>query len=134
MSGSSLSDDGWQFVSDRHLATLVTLRADGSPHAVPVGFTYRDGFVRVITRGGSVKAANARRNGRAAVSQVDGGRWLTFEGSIAVSDDPDRVALAVQLYAARYRQPQPRPDRVALEIAVDRILGSPGLLTPSPPP
>jgi PPOX class probable F420-dependent enzyme len=129
-----LTDQGRQFVTDRHLATMVTVRADGSPHAVPVGFTYRDGIVRVITRGGSVKAANARRQGRAAVSQVDGGRWLTFEGTIAVSDDPDRVALAVQLYAVRYRQPQPRPDRVVLEITVDRILGSANLLTPGPPP
>jgi hypothetical protein len=33
------------------------------------------------------------------------------------------VALAVEGYAARYRQPGEREDRVAVEIAVDRILG-----------
>lgn len=39
------------FLDERHLATLTTLRADGSPHVVPVGFTYDvgDGLVRVIT-------------------------------------------------------------------------------------
>ncbi len=28
------------FLTERHLATLTTLRRDGSPHVVPVGFTY----------------------------------------------------------------------------------------------
>ena len=49
------------FLAERHLATLTTLRADGSPHVVPVGFSYdvEDGLVRVITFAGSVKARNA---------------------------------------------------------------------------
>jgi hypothetical protein len=29
-----------EFVTVRHLATLTTLRPDGSPHVVPVGFTW----------------------------------------------------------------------------------------------
>ncbi len=29
-----------EFLTERHLASLTTLRADGSPHVVPVGFTY----------------------------------------------------------------------------------------------
>jgi hypothetical protein len=33
------------------------------------------------------------------------------------------VAAAVAGYAARYRVPGERPDRVAVEIAVDRVLG-----------
>jgi hypothetical protein len=28
------------FLTERHLATLTTLRTDGSPHVVPVGFSY----------------------------------------------------------------------------------------------
>jgi hypothetical protein len=57
------------------------------------------------------------------VCQVDGGRWLTFEGPARVTDDPERVAEAVRRYAGRYRQPGERADRVAIEIAVDRVLG-----------
>ena len=30
------------FLTERHLATFTTLRRDGSPHAVPVGFTWDD--------------------------------------------------------------------------------------------
>jgi hypothetical protein len=57
------------------------------------------------------------------VCQIDGGRWLTIEGPASVTDDPDRVAEAVLRYAKRYRQPSDRPDRVAIEITPDRVMG-----------
>ena len=120
-----LSDEVLAFLAEHHLASLTTLRADGSPHVVPVGFSYdaTSRTVRIITFPSSVKYRNALRGGRAAVSQVDGGRWLTLEGEVSATDDPARVALAVQGYAARYRQPGERVDRVAIEIAVDKVLG-----------
>jgi PPOX class probable F420-dependent enzyme len=111
------------FLAERHLATLTTLRADGSPHVCAVGFSYAAGVARVITFAASVKARNASRGGRAAVSQVDGRRWLTLEGTVELVTDAEHVAAAVAGYAARYRPPGDRPDRVALEITVDRILG-----------
>ncbi len=115
------------FLAERHLATLTTLRPDGSPHVVAVGFAFDidAALVRVITFPASRKACNllARPGSRAAVCQVDGGRWLTLEGPATVTDDPDRVAEAVSRYAQRYRQPGERADRVAIEIEVDRILG-----------
>jgi F420H(2)-dependent biliverdin reductase len=113
------------FLAERHLATLTTMRADGSPHVVAVGFSYasHDHTARVITFAPSVKARNAARGGRAAVCQVDGGRWLTLEGAVRLVTDPPGVAAAVAGYAARYRQPGERDDRVAIEIVVDRIMG-----------
>src|SRR4249920_3437374 len=103
---AALPDEVLSFLEERHLATLTTLRPDGSPHVVPVGFSYDSGagLVRIITFDPSAKVANARRGARAAVCQVDGPRWLTLEGQVAVTDDPDRVAAAVAGYAARYRQ------------------------------
>ena len=120
---AALTAEDVAFLAERHLATLTTLRADGSPHVVAVGFSYAEGVARVITFAGSVKARNAARGGRAAVSQVDGRRWLTLEGTVELVTDQARVATAVAGYAARYRQPGERPDRVAIEITVDRILG-----------
>ena len=67
--------------------------------------------------------------GRVAVCQVDGRHWLTLEGLAVVHSDPRSVDEAVARYAERYRQPRVNPARVALEIAVDRILGSPSLLS-----
>ena len=116
-----------EFVTERHLAVLVTMRADGTPHSVPVGFTVGDGVVRVITFGPSVKAANARRGCRATITQIDGGRWVTFEGPVRVLDDAESVAAAVVAYARRYRQPKVRDDRVVIEIEVDRVMCNSGL-------
>jgi PPOX class probable F420-dependent enzyme len=121
----AVSDEMLAFLAERHLATLTTLRADGSPHVVPVGFSYDsgEGVVRIITFASSVKARNASRNSRAAVSQIDGARWATLEGVARLVDDAPSVALAVAGYAARYRQPGERADRVAIEIAVDKVMG-----------
>jgi PPOX class probable F420-dependent enzyme len=122
---AALPAEALAFLAERHLATLTTLRADGSPHVVPVGFGYdpAERLVRIITFDPSAKVANARRGGRAVVCQIDGPRWLSLEGTVSVTDDPDRVAAAVAAYAARYRRPGERDNRVAIEIAVDRVLG-----------
>jgi PPOX class probable F420-dependent enzyme len=122
---AALPADALDFLSERHLATLTTLRPDGTPHVVAVGFTWDDGLVRVITNRSSRKVAHVRGQGRAVVAQVDGRRWLSLEGYGEVSDDPERVAEAVRRYALRYRQPAVNPDRVVIEIAVDRVLGRP---------
>lgn len=120
-----------EFVAERHLATLVTMRSDGSPHVVPVGFTCRDteqGVVlRVITFAPSVKARHAAQGGRGAVMQVDGGRWVTFEGQVRLVTDDASVADAVTAYAARYRPPKQRDDRVVVELVVDRLMSSASL-------
>lgn len=121
-----LSPAALQFLSERHLATLTTLRPDGSPHVVAVGFTWDPavGLARVITDGGSRKAAHVRAGSRAVVAQVEGPRWMSLEGPAVVSDDPARIADAVRRYSGRYRVPRVNPTRVVIEIAVDRVLGS----------
>ncbi|HEY0127406.1 MAG TPA: PPOX class F420-dependent oxidoreductase [Blastococcus sp.] len=115
-----------ELLTERHLATLTTLRADGSPHVVPVGITFdaATATARVITSGTSAKARHVRDGQqRVAVCQVDGRRWITLEGTAVVRDDPASVADAVERYARRYRQPRENPARVVLEISVDRVLG-----------
>ncbi len=115
------------FLTERHLATLTTLRADGSPHVVPVGVTFdpATATARVITSGGSAKARHVRGGqARVAVCQVDGRRWLTLEGTAVVRDDAASVADAEARYAQRYRQPRENPARVVIEISVDRVLGN----------
>ena len=123
----SLSPEIITFLTERHLATLTTMRLDGTPHVVAVGFTFDPdrALVRVITWAGSRKARNvaAAPGSPAAVCQVDGGRWLTLEGRATVTSERDPVDEAVRRYAERYRDPKQRDDRVVIEIAVDRVLG-----------
>ncbi|GLW02540.1 PPOX class F420-dependent enzyme [Streptomyces lavendulae subsp. lavendulae] len=131
MSTELCSTDGFRkFFSEYHLATLATLRPDGTPHVVPVGVTYdHDANVaRVITRKSSVKISNILSalpgEARVAVSQVDGPRWITLEGVARVITDQEQIAAAVDGYAARYgRRPAEDPRRVLVEITPDRALG-----------
>lgn len=124
---SRLPPEVTTFLTERHLATLTTLRADGTPHVVAVGFTWdvEAGLVRVITWAGSRKARDVAERGTspAAVCQVDGGRWLTMEGVATVTAEAAAVAEAVRRYAERYREPKVRDDRVVIEIAVTKVMG-----------
>jgi PPOX class probable F420-dependent enzyme len=126
---ADLPDEVLTFLREYHLATLTTLREDLSPHVVAVGFSYdiEARAARVITWAGSQKAINVGRmealGQRAAVCQVDGGRWLSLEGPVRLVADADGVRAGVDGYTARYREPKVRDDRVVIEIAVERILG-----------
>ncbi|MFW3171916.1 pyridoxamine 5'-phosphate oxidase family protein [Geodermatophilus sp. CPCC 206100] len=123
----NLGPDLLTFLTERHLATLTTLRPDGGPHVVPVGVTYDPATrtARVITSGTSAKVRHVRAGqDRVAVCQVDGRRWVTLEGTAVVRDDRASVADAEQRYAQRYRLPRENPARVVLEISVDRVLGN----------
>ncbi len=124
---AALPDEALRFLTERHLATLTVLRADGSPQTTPVGVTYDSEarLARVITWADSYKArcVAARPGGPASVCQVDGGRWLTIYGRSTVTDEPVRVREGVERYQQRYRPPKERSDRVVIEIAVDRIVG-----------
>lgn len=124
-----LSSEARQLLTEYHLASLATLRADGTPHVVAVGFTLdpETGTARVITFEGSQKVRNVERRGYAALTHVDGPRWLTLEGPARVRREPDRVRDAERRYAARYREPKPNPQRVVIEVDVARALGSAGM-------
>ena len=125
-----LSAAGLEFVTDRHLATLTTIRPDGTPHVTPVGFTWdaATATARVICSGTSRKARNAEAGGPAVLCQFEGRHWLAFEGTASVRTDAAAVADAEGRYAARYRPPRPNPARVVIEIAVHRVLGTAALL------
>ncbi|MFD3657137.1 pyridoxamine 5'-phosphate oxidase family protein [Streptomyces sp. 24-1644] len=118
------------FWRERHVCTLTTLRPDGTPHVVPVGVTYDPGagLARVITSKSSRKVAHvlaaAPGEARAAVCQMHKARWATLEGVATIRTEREVVDDAVRRYAERYeRTPRPNPERVVIEIALDRALG-----------
>jgi PPOX class probable F420-dependent enzyme len=129
MTAGVTDDDLVAFWTERHLCTLTTLRADGTPHVVPVGATLdlTAGVARVIASRESAKVRHVAAAGPGgapvAICQVDGRRWSTVEGRAVVRDDPAAVAEAERRYAGRYRRPRPNPERVVLEVTVTRMLG-----------
>ncbi|MDA3624328.1 TIGR03618 family F420-dependent PPOX class oxidoreductase [Saccharopolyspora oryzae] len=124
------SEEFLEFWRERHLCTLTTVRADGTPHVVPVGVTLdvETATARVISSGTSHKARQIRAAGpdgaKVAVCQVDGRRWSTLEGVAVVRDDPAAVADAERRYEQRYKKPRENPARVVIEISVTKVLGN----------
>src|SRR5664279_5511704 len=103
------------FWQERHLCTVTSLRADGSPHVVPMGIVLDPDTSRAwgITGRHSQKVRNVRAGGAhalVAVCQVDGRRWSTLEGVGTVLEDEETVAEAVRRYAERYREPRVNPE------------------------
>ncbi len=129
----TLTDQAQTFVTERHLATLSTLAADGTVHVVPVGFTVKDGVARVIASGSSQKVRNIRLRQHATISQYDGATWITLIGTGRVLEDAESVAEAVALYSGRYRQPRENPERVAILIDITKVMGSPGMKSSDAP-
>ncbi|MFF2921345.1 pyridoxamine 5'-phosphate oxidase family protein [Streptomyces celluloflavus] len=131
MTGEPPADPTTQpgFWEERRTCFLTTPRPDGSPHLVPVGVTYdpRTRIARVISSGTSKKVRNVRAAGpgvRVAVSQAEGRRWCTLEGTAVIRDDPESVADAERRYTERYKAPRPNPERVVIEITVTRAMGT----------
>lgn len=124
------SDRFRELWSERRPCILVSLRRDGTPHAVPVGVTLDIDHrtARVICSAGSQKARNVAAAGaagtRVSVTLVEGRTWSTLEGVAVVRDDPESVRDAERRYALEYKEPRVNPQRVVLEIAVDRVLGN----------
>ena len=127
MNNELLSDEALAFVTDRHIATLSTMSPDGRIHVVAIGFSYRDGIARIITGGGSRKVANLLADNRLSISQFEGARWLTLQGTATIATSPEDVALGVELYSKRYRAPRENPERVVIVMTVEKVMGSGGM-------
>jgi len=122
-----ISPEAREFASGNILATLSTIGPDGSIHVVAVGFTLVGNTARVITSGPTQKVRNIERDSRATLSQLEGRRWLTLSGKAHIERDAESVAEAVRLYSGQYRIPTENPQRVAIVIEIDSVLGSPGM-------
>ena len=110
-------DDFW---STPRLATMGTVRRDGTAHLVPVKCMRAGGEFLVLTRPGTLKAGNVRRTGHASLAEHTSTLWATVEGAARISDEPEVLATARAAYLDRYGRPDTwgtcvmvlRPERV----------------------
>lgn len=116
---------------------LCTLRADGSPHMVPVWFVHlrERWWIGVSTR--SVKVRNAHRDPRVSLALEDGDAPVVAQGLATVHDHfpSDVLAAFHDRYAWDPRTPYGRdPRRSLLEVGVTRWLmaGAAPETTPNP--
>ncbi len=97
-----LNDQQLKHVRKPYIATLATLRKDGSPHTAPVWYRYENGAFFVLTDEGSQKHKNVMRDARVELCIDDRERapfhTVIVHGRATVLPHPGaewRLALAV---------------------------------------
>ena len=110
------------FLADPMVAHLVTVRADGRPHVVPVWFEWEGRRAQVMTDRSSVKARNIRDNPMVALSIAKEQRpyqYVTVEGMARITTD--NLAEVVRRICFRYDGPE-RGPAFAQELLADEHL------------
>lgn len=110
-------------------AILVSLGADGAPHASPVWFLYDEGRIVVSTTADRQKHRNLMRDPRVAFTVVDPAkplRYLEVRGTVELADDEgnvvrDRIA-AKHGFADGGRFDAPGAQRVNVTIVPTRVI------------
>jgi PPOX class probable F420-dependent enzyme len=77
------------FLEEPHIAHLVTLRPDGSPHVAPVWYEYRNDEFLVIAMESAQKIKNLRVNSTASISvasEDEPYRYVLAEGAMEIRD------------------------------------------------
>jgi PPOX class probable F420-dependent enzyme len=95
-------DELTDFMSARHHAIVITVRADGRPQASPVTFGVdAEGRIVIATYPERAKTRNARRNQQVSVvilSDDFGGPGVQVDGTAEVLDVPEAVEPLVDYF------------------------------------
>ena len=79
-----------EFLERPLVAVMVTLRADGSPHAIPIWYEYRGGDFIVFTSDTFVRVKNLKRDNRAAITvsnHEEPYMYVSAEGPVSITSD-----------------------------------------------
>jgi PPOX class probable F420-dependent enzyme len=94
-----LRPDQRAFLDDHHSAAMVTLRRNGTPHAVQVGVAVVDGALWSSGTARRARTRQLRRDPRATLFVFDGRRsWLTLETVVTILDGPDAARQNLRLF------------------------------------
>ncbi|WP_314219361.1 PPOX class F420-dependent oxidoreductase [Streptomyces zaehneri] len=131
-----MTDEEWRaFVTyGTRTAKLSTVRADGSPHVVPIWFLLDGDEVVFNTGGETVKGRNLARDGRVALCMDDDRPpfdYVVLRGRARISQDLAEVRQWATRIAARYMGEERAeefgarngvPGELLVRVAVDKVL------------
>jgi PPOX class probable F420-dependent enzyme len=111
-----LDEQARSFLEAHPSAAMITLRDDGSPHAVRVGIAVVDGKIWSSGTETRKRTANLRRDPRSTLFVFDTEwRWLTLECRVRLIEGPDAHRKSLQLFRTmQSRLPQPPPPGMIL--------------------
>ena len=115
----------WSWAAARLAASrnfwVVTVAADGQPHALPVWGVWDDGEHRFGFSCGprSKKARNVRANPRVVVTNEDAVECVSIQGNASVVDDRERQQHWIDAYLTKY---QPMADALSADFLRQNLL------------
>ncbi|MGD2042963.1 MAG: PPOX class F420-dependent oxidoreductase [Acidimicrobiia bacterium] len=99
-------EEAFEFLSTgTRTGKLATVREDGRPHVVPIWFVVDGDDIAFTTWHASVKCRNMERSGWAALTvdlEEPPYAYVSVEGEIAMTDDPDQLLHIATLVGGRY--------------------------------
>lgn len=119
----SPSRDEWaSFLAARPIAVIATVSEDGSPHAAPVEVVLRDGKVYVWCEAGSVKARNAARTKRAALTAYKGHPGVLVRGPLRLiaKGEPGYDEITRE-FLSKYDREETYGNDLLIEITPERV-------------
>jgi PPOX class probable F420-dependent enzyme len=87
---AGLTDEEGRFLKEKNLATVATIRKDGSPQLTPTWIDWDGENVLINTAEGRAKPRNIRRNpvvGVQVIDRDDPYRWLAVSGPAEITDE-----------------------------------------------
>jgi PPOX class probable F420-dependent enzyme len=126
---AELSEAQKTFIADNpYVATVTTLREDGSPHNTIVWIDAEDGTVTFNTAVGRAKERHLRRDPRVAVTVVDPQntyKWLSVSGRAELTTDgaDDQIDKLAKKYLGEDKYPwrSETEQRISVKIRPDQV-------------
>jgi len=114
----TLTDQDRAFLEQNRSAAMITLRLDGTPHAVRVGVGLVDGRLWSSGTSRRVRTRHLRRDPRCTLFVFDSTwRSLTLETTVTILEGPGAPELNLRLFQAmeQHMTPPPSPGTVIWE-------------------
>jgi hypothetical protein len=108
------------YLSTHHAAAMITLRADGTPHAVRCGIALIDGKIWSSGVPQRLRNQHLRRDPRATLfvfgnEESDRFSYLTLECTVTVLDGPQAADFNLRLFTVMQESLQRPPDTLFWE-------------------
>ena len=107
-----LSDAQREFLEKNRSAAMISLRRNGTAHAVRVGVALVDGKVWVSGVQSRLRTRLLRRDPRCTLFVFESGfNYLTLEGTVTIHEGPDVPEMSLRLFEVMQAGMQPAPAR-----------------------
>lgn len=117
-----------EFLALPIVATVTTLRRDGSPHNTVVWVDTEDGVLRFNTADGRAKPKHLRRDDRVAVTVIDpenSHRWISVGGRARLTHEgaAEHIDSLAKKYTGKevFSSHDPASPRITVVVEADRI-------------